>query len=182
LTVVFLDRDGVINVDRDDYVKTFDEFVFLPGALEGLAKLGRAGATTIIVSNQAGVGRGLIDPAELAKINRMMLETISAHGGEIAGVYYCPHRRDEGCDCRKPETGLLRKAEEELGIESAGAWFIGDAQSDIEAGRRAGCRTILVLTGKASAEDAQSWEHRPDFIVRDLPAAADLILGRATQG
>lgn len=176
MPVVFLDRDGVINVNRDDYVKTADEFVFLPGALEGLAKLKEAGITTVVISNQAGVGRGLIDPAELERINQKMLQTVAEHGGEISGSYYCTHRKDEGCECRKPEIGLLRKASAEMGFTLAGSYLVGDAQSDIEAGHRAGCRTVLVLTGKSSPEDAETWDCKPEHIAPDLPTAVDWIL------
>jgi len=176
LTVVLLDRDGVINRNRDDYVKTVDEFVFLPGALEGLAKLKEAGITAVVISNQAGVGRGLIEPSVLERISREMLRAVAEHGGEIAGLYYCTHRKDEGCRCRKPEIGLLRKASEDLGFDLADAFLIGDAWSDIEAGHRAGCRTILTLTGKASAEDIETWGGKPEHVAVDLPSAVDWIL------
>jgi len=176
LTVVFLDRDGVINENRDDYVRTVDEFAFLPGVLEGLAKLKEAGITAIVVSNQAGVGRGLIDPAELERIDQRMLRTVAEHGGEISALYYCMHRRDEGCACRKPQDGLFRRASAELGFDLADAYAIGDAQSDIEAGHRAGCRTILVLTGKSSSGDVESWSCKPEHIARGLSSAVDWIL------
>lgn len=182
MTVVILDRDGVINENRDDYVRTADEFVFLDGALEGLAKLRKAGATTVVVSNQAGVGRGLIDPAELERINRKMLLEVAEHGGKISGLYYCVHRREEHCDCRKPETGLLRRASGELGFDLTDSYLVGDAGSDIEAGRRAGCRTVLVLTGKASAEEAAAWSEKPEHIAPDLPAAVDWILSASRAG
>jgi len=176
LTVVFLDRDGVINKNRDEYIRTADEFVFLPGALEGLARLKQAGFTTIVISNQAGVGRGLISPDELERINRKMLRGISEHDGEVAGLYYCTHRKDEGCDCRKPETGLFRRASRELGVSLRGSYFVGDAQSDLEAGTSAGCKTVLVLTGKSSMGEIESWERKPDCVAADLPAAVDWIL------
>lgn len=176
MTVVFVDRDGVINVNRDDYVKNVDEFVFLPGALEGLARLKAAGITTIVVSNQAGVGRGLISPSELEQIDRRMFQTVTEHGGEIAGSYYCVHKRDEGCDCRKPEIGLFRRASRDLGFDLSEAFFVGDACSDVEAGHKAGCTTVLVLTGKSSAEDATRWNCKPDHIAQDLPGAVEWIL------
>lgn len=176
MTVVFLDRDGIINVNRDDYVKTVDEFVFLPGVLEGLAKLKEAGITTVVISNQAGVGRGLIDPAELERINQTMLRAAAEHGGEISGLYYCTHRKEENCECRKPEVGLFRKASAEMGFSLAGSYFVGDARSDIEAGHRAGCRTVLVLTGKSSAGDAETWSCKPEHVATDLPSAVDWIL------
>lgn len=176
MTVVFLDRDGVINRNKEDYVRTCDEFVFLPGALEGLTKLKAAHVTTVVVSNQAGIGRGLIDPAELERITRKMTEGVTECGGEITGFYHCPHRKDEGCGCRKPETGMFVRAGEELGFDPTDAFFIGDAKSDIEAGHKLGCKTILVLTGKTAIEDVSEWEHRPTHIANDLPSAVDWIL------
>jgi len=178
LIVVFLDRDGVINENRDDYVKTIDEFSFLPGVLEGLAKLKSADITTIVVSNQAGVGRGIIDPAELERIDRSMVQTISEHGGEISAIYYCTHRKDEGCDCRKPNPGLLIRASRELGFDLKQSFFVGDAQSDIEAGYRAGCRTVLVLTGRTSLSEVNDWSVKPDYIAADLLTAVDWILSQ----
>jgi len=177
---VFMDRDGVINRNRDDYVKSVDEFEFLPGALEGLARLRQAGVKVVVVSNQAGVGRGLIPRDELERITAAMLSGVERHGGEITGVYYCVHRKDEGCGCRKPEPGLLLKARGELGLDTACSYFIGDAESDICAGNRAGCRTILVLTGKSSARDVDHWEVRPDHVAPDLPSAVEWVLGNMT--
>lgn len=178
MTVVFMDRDGVINVNRDSYVRTVDEFVFLPGALEGLARLREAGIPVVVVSNQAGVGRGLIDPAELACISDTMCQAVAEHGGEVSGLYYCVHRKDEGCDCRKPGIGLLRQASADMGFSCGDAYFIGDAESDIQAGRTAGCKTIFVLTGRTPACEMENWKCRPDFVAEDLPMAVDYILSR----
>lgn len=175
--VVFLDRDGVINRNRDgDYVRTPDDFEFLPGALEAVAALNRAGWTVVIVSNQAGVGSGLVSPENLERINDKMLSAISEAGGEIASVRYCTHRKDEGCDCRKPGTGLFTQACRELGLPLDGSYFVGDAESDLLAGRRAGCATVIVLTGRASASDVESWASKPDFVANDLPSAVEWIL------
>ena len=171
-----MDRDGVINENRDEYVRSVDEFVFLPGALESLARLRQAGIPVVVISNQAGVGRGLLDPEELRRINDKMCLGISEHGGEIRGVYYCVHRKDEGCDCRKPEIGLFRRACDEIGLSLEDSFLIGDGESDIEAGRKAGCRTILVLSGRSSADEVESWRWKPDRIASDLPAAVDYIL------
>lgn len=178
MIVVFLDRDGVINKNRDDYVKTVEEFVVLPGALEGLAKLREAGITTVVVSNQAGIGRGLIDPSELERINQTMRRAAAEGGGEISAVYFCPHNRDAGCDCRKPEIGLFVRASRDMGFALTDSYFVGDAKSDIEAGRRAGCTTVLVLTGKSTAADVAEWDHKPEHIADDLPSAVDWILNR----
>lgn len=175
--MVFLDRDGVINRNLDgDYVRFADQFEFLPGALEGLARLKQAGCTVAIVSNQAGVGAGLVSPEALEQINERMLREIEDHGGEVAAVCYCTHRKDEGCSCRKPGTGLFTQAAGDLGVSLEGAYFVGDAETDMLAGTRAGCTTVLVLTGRAALCDAESWECGPAFIARDLPSAVEWIL------
>ncbi len=176
MTVVFMDRDGVINANRSDYVKSVDEFVVLPGALEGLARLRTAGVKVVVVSNQAAVGKGLLDAAELERISEKMRQTVSEGGGEIAGVYYCIHRKDESCDCRKPGTGMLCKASEEMGFPLEGSYFIGDAESDIIAGSKVGCTTIFVLTGRTPLEDMAHWKVKPNFVAPNLPAAVDFIL------
>lgn len=176
-TVVFLDRDGVINRNRDgDYVRTPEDFEFLPGALEGLARLKGAGCAVVVVSNQAGVGSGLVSLDELDRIDEKMLAGIEEHGGEVAEICYCTHRKDEGCLCRKPRTGLFDKAALDLGISLQGSFFVGDALSDMQAGFSAGCRTVLVLTGRTSASEVDSWERRPDHVAADLPSAVDWIL------
>ena len=129
-----------------------------------------------IVSNQAGVGSGLVSPGDLERINEKMLRAISEAGGQVASVRYCIHRKDEGCDCRKPGTGLFTQTAAELGIPLEGSYFVGDAESDVLAGRRAGCVTVIVLTGRASADELESWEHKPDFVAADLPEAVEWIL------
>jgi D-glycero-D-manno-heptose 1,7-bisphosphate phosphatase len=176
-TVVFLDRDGVINRNLDgDYVKSIEEFEFLPGALEGLARLKRAGCTAVIISNQQGVGKGLMSAQDLDLIDEAMLRSISEHGGEIAAVRYCIHRKEENCSCRKPQTGLFTSAAQELGISLDGAYFVGDSLADLQAGVNAGCRTVIVLTGRTSAAEIETWERKPDRVAEDLPAAVEWIL------
>lgn len=176
-TVVFVDRDGVINRNLvGDYVRTADQFEFLPGAIEGLARLKSAGCTVIILSNQAGVGKGLMSSADLERINDEMLRAISEHGGEVSAVYYCTHRKDEGCACRKPQAGLFARAAQDLGISLEGSYLIGDALSDLQAGVNAGCRTVIVLTGRASASEIESWERKPDHVADDLPSAVGWIV------
>ena len=142
--LVLLDRDGVINRDSTEYIKSVREWVPLPGSLEAIASLRRAGFLIAVVSNQSGVGRGLFSEQRLTEINEAMLRAVAKAGGGIDGVYYCPHRPDDGCNCRKPKPGLLLRAAEELGAEIEATPFIGDKLSDIEAARAAGARPILV--------------------------------------
>jgi D-glycero-D-manno-heptose 1,7-bisphosphate phosphatase len=132
----------------------------------------------VVISNQAGVGRGLIDEDDLQRIDQAVRGAVAAHGGEIAASYYCLHRKDEGCDCRKPQPGLLLLASREWDADPKASYFIGDSKTDVQAGRNAGCTTVLVLTGLASREDVDSWDCRPEHISDDLPAAVEWILGR----
>lgn len=151
--LVVVDRDGVINEDSEDFIKSVAEWRPLPGSLEAIAALTHAGFTIAVITNQSGIGRGLLDEATLAAIHAHMLEAVRAAGGELAGVYHCPHRPDAGCDCRKPRPGLFRALERELGIPARGAPYIGDRMSDVEAARAAGARPILVRTGVGAATE-----------------------------
>ncbi len=181
MKVVFLDRDGVINEDpggwtKYEYVTKWNEFRFLPGALEALRTLKEHGYKVFVVSNQAGVGKGYFRKEELEAVDRKMIEEVRRSGGDIEASYYCIHREEEGCACRKPKTGLFDKARGEYDIDAEGAYFVGDTKRDIAAGERAGLKTILVLSGKASAEEVTAWGARPHYIARDLRDAVDRIL------
>ena len=145
--LIILDRDGVINHDSDDYIKSPDEWRPIHGSLEAIAALHRAGFSVVVVSNQSGVGRGLYSEATLAEIHEKMLAAVEAAGGKLAGIYYCPHPPEAGCDCRKPLPGMLTRLEEELGLTPLGAPLIGDKESDLELARRVGARPILVRSG-----------------------------------
>jgi len=145
---IFLDRDGVINVNRVDHVKSWKEFEFLPGALESIRRLTQTGLPIFVVTNQAVVNRKLLTPEALDEIHQRMSDEISKAGGHITKVYYCPHDNHEKCTCRKPEPGMLKQAEREYGIDLTESFLIGDAWSDVEAGLAAGARSILVMTGR----------------------------------
>lgn len=169
--LVVLDRDGVINEDSDDYIKSVAEWIPLPGSLEAIAALTRAGFEIAIVTNQSGVGRGLYTEKTLATIHRHMEDAIRRAGGAITGIYYCPHRPDEGCDCRKPKTALLRRLERDLGCSLVGVPFIGDKHSDVAAAEAVGARPILVRTGSGAATE-QALRPRVVETFDDLGAAA----------
>lgn len=175
---VFIDRDGVICRNRRDHVKSWEEFEFLPGALKALARLARTNLRVVIVTNQAAINRGLVSARTVGRINRRMVRAIERAGGRVDGVFVCPHRPDEGCPCRKPRTGLLLQAAEQLGIELAGSYLIGDAESDIRAGRAVGCRCYLVLTGRGRRHLLRCWLHGVGGfeIVPRLDRAVDRIL------
>jgi D-glycero-D-manno-heptose 1,7-bisphosphate phosphatase len=151
---VFLDRDGTLNVKprEHEYVTSEAEFVWLPGAAEGAARLARAGYVLTVVSNQRGVARGLVQPSVLRRIEQIIQVELARHGCSIAAFRYCIHELDEACDCRKPKPGLILQVARELDLDLAGSWAIGDSQTDIQAGEAAGCRTALVAASGNGAE------------------------------
>lgn len=175
---LFLDRDGVINVPpgRKRYITRPGEFRFLPGVPAALKKLRSARRKIILVSNQAGVERGLFSQADLAEITRKMLRGIKTHGGRIDAVYYCTHAPERRCRCRKPRAGLLRKAARRFSLDLKKSVVVGDNATDIEMGQSAGCRTALVLTGMTGPKEAKKISPPPDFIARDLRGAVNWVL------
>ncbi len=145
---LILDRDGVINEDSDDYIKSPDEWQPLPGSIEAIARLSQAGVRIVVATNQSGLGRGYFSDIDLANMHALMLALVEEAGGEIAGIFYCPHTPDQACDCRKPAIGLLRQIEAEFGLPVAGSYYVGDSGKDIDCALAAGCRPVLVTTGK----------------------------------
>jgi len=173
---VLLDRDGVINRRiASGYVTRWQEFEFLPGVLEGLRLLAEYDCKAIVVSNQACVGKGLMAAEQLAGLTRRFRDEAEARGGAIEAVYYCPHREEDGCDCRKPGAGLLRRAQREHGFDFAETFLIGDSETDFLAAREAGCRFIWLADGVRADAPAFA-EGRPPFVKRDLLEAARWIL------
>jgi D-glycero-D-manno-heptose 1,7-bisphosphate phosphatase len=148
--VVFLDRDGVINRKPadGDYVKNWSEFNFLPGAIEALTLLAQKGYDIYIITNQRGIARGFMHEHDLTAIHGKLEEELEKHGAKIKQIYYCPHGRDDGCECRKPKPGMLFRAASEHNINLTKAIFIGDNGSDLQAGSAAGCKTVLVTPEK----------------------------------
>ncbi len=178
MSTIFLDRDGVINENRADYVKSWDEFRFLPGSREAIARLTQAGHRIVVCSNQAGVAKGVISIETVEDIHARMLAEIRKAGGVIEKVYYCPHGKEESCDCRKPRPGQLLRASRELGVDLSDAVFVGDSSTDIEAGMAAGVHTILVLSGLGmeSLRTFQNQTIRPFRIAMNLKHAGEVIL------
>jgi histidinol-phosphate phosphatase family protein len=178
MKVIFLDRDGVINKYPGDklYVTSPKKFRFLPRAKEAIALLGKNGFKIFVVSNQAGVGKGTYSQKTLDAITAKMLADIEKAGGRIDQVYYCTHRKEAGCLCRKPKPGLLKQASREFKFNLKNAYFIGDTMRDIFTARAAGCRSILVLTGKEKLADQKNREAKPDLVFKDLLAAAKFII------
>ena len=146
--LVILDRDGTINQDSDDYVKSADEWLALPDALEAIARLNHAGWRVVVASNQSGLGRGLFDVAALNAMHAKMHKLLAAAGGRIDAVFYCPHSPEEICNCRKPLPGLFEQIGERYGMDLTGVHAVGDSLRDLQAGAAVGCATHLVYTGK----------------------------------
>jgi len=173
---VFLDRDGVINEDSSAFIRSVHEWKPIPGSLEAIARLSGVGFTVVVVTNQSGVARGLLDMKQLSRIHAELIHSVEAAGGSIAGIFFCPHAPEDGCDCRKPESGLIRRACLSLGLDAKGAPMVGDRLSDVEAARRAGCRPFLVQTGLLDASKSAAAELGDVTVCRDLAAAAETIL------
>lgn len=190
LKLVILDRDGTINADSDEYVKSADEWQPLPGALEAIARLTQAGWHVVVASNQSGLGRGLFDMAALNAMHAKMHKMLAAQGGRIDAVFYCPHAPEHACDCRKPQPGLLRQIGERHGVDLHGVCAVGDSARDMTAAVAAGCEPHLVLTGKAAAwrERVARGEGLPaefpasTVVHEHLPAFAAWLLAREARG
>jgi D-glycero-D-manno-heptose 1,7-bisphosphate phosphatase len=172
----FLDRDGTLNAraPEHDYVRSPEAFAWLPGAAQGAARLAAAGFRLFVVSNQRGVARRLVDVATLTAIERRIQAGLAEHGARIEAFRYCPHDLAVACDCRKPAPGLILGLAAELDLDLQRSWMIGDAPSDVAAGRAAGCATVL-LDAAPSAEAAVA---APDLVAPSLAAASELILTR----
>jgi D-glycero-D-manno-heptose 1,7-bisphosphate phosphatase len=178
---IFLDRDGVLNVNRADYVKALAEVQFIPGALAAVARATAAGWPIVVITNQSIIGRGLVTAETVAGINAHIRAAVEAAGGRLAGLYVCPHAPHETCDCRKPLPGLLHQAAAALNLDLAGSVMIGDAVSDAQAGLAAGTQAILVQTGRGAEQvgglAAAGLARVP--VLADLPAAIDWWLAHA---
>jgi len=170
--IVVLDRDGVINRDSVDFIRSAAEWEPLPGSLAAIVRLCAAGITVVVASNQSGIGRGLFSLDELAAIHARMNAEIRAAGGELAGIFFCPHRPDEGCNCRKPLPGLLRRIESELKCSLAGQPVIGDSLRDLEAAVAVNARPLLVRSGNGAGSEAEARRRWPQLSVHDDLAAA----------
>ena len=172
---VLLDRDGTINVDCD-YLCDPAALELIPGSAGAMRRLAGLGLGLIVITNQSGVGRGLILPDQLVAVHRRLGELLAAEGVRLEGIYACPHVEADGCRCRKPSIGLVEQAAAELDFDPARGFVVGDKASDIELGRRLGATTLLVRTGYG-AQTERDGRAQPDFVVDDLAQAADVIHG-----
>ena len=183
MKLVILDRDGTINEDRSDYVKTPEEWTPLPGALEAIARLNHAGWHVVVASNQSGLGRGLFDVSTLNAMHAKMHQLLATVGARVDAVFYCPHAPDDGCHCRKPEPGLFEQIGERYGIDLHGVPVVGDTARDVLAGVTTGCEPHLVLTGKGVAYRGRRLPHsfpKGTQVHEDLAAFADFLIARET--
>jgi D-glycero-D-manno-heptose 1,7-bisphosphate phosphatase len=173
--LVVLDRDGVINHDSAAYIKSPDEWLPIDGSLEAIAALNSAGFRVAVVSNQSGIGRGLLSEASLEAIHSKMIAAAATAGGEIAAIYYCPHTPEDNCDCRKPRPGLMLQVAADCDTSLVGVPFVGDKPADVELARAVGARPLLVLTGYGQDTAASLADDAPETYP-DLAAVARALI------
>lgn len=176
MALVILDRDGVINEDSDAYIKSIDEWIPIPGSLQAIARLNRAGFSVVVVTNQSGIARGLFSLDTLASIHQFMIDCVAAEGGVIDAVFFCPHGPQDHCTCRKPLPGLLHEVAKRFGVSLERVPAIGDSLRDLQAARAVGARPILVRTGKGERTIAKGTGLDGVEIYSNLAAAANALL------
>lgn len=188
MALLILDRDGVINQDSDQYIRNLAQWIPIPGSIEAIAALSNHGYSVAIATNQSGLSRGYFTLDTLEEIHAELCRLVEEAGGSIAGIFYCPHLPAEGCNCRKPGTGLLQAIELELGESASNAYFVGDSLKDLQAAQTYGCQPLLVRTGKGSNTEHQlnsgeaavaSLKDTP--IYNDLLQASQAILDSANR-
>ncbi len=172
MKLVILDRDGVINADSDQYIKSPEEWKPIPGSLEAIARLTQAGFRVVVATNQSGLGRGLFDMATLNAMHDKMHKAVNQLGGRIDAIFFCAHAQDAGCACRKPKPGMLLEIAARFDLALAGVPVVGDSLRDLQAASAAGARPVLVLTGKGERTFAAGGLPAGTEVHRDLAAAA----------
>ncbi|MHB8742917.1 MAG: D-glycero-beta-D-manno-heptose 1,7-bisphosphate 7-phosphatase [Sulfuricaulis sp.] len=176
MKLVILDRDGVINYDSDKYIKTPEEWIPIPGSLEAIARLHREGFRVVVATNQSGVGRGLFDMDMLARIHVKMLEAVRAKGGEIDAIFFCPHKPEDNCVCRKPRPGLFQEITDRLKVNLNSVYAVGDTERDVVAARLATARPVLVHTGQSKRGFKKNKAFTDIPMFEDLAAFTDALL------
>jgi D-glycero-D-manno-heptose 1,7-bisphosphate phosphatase len=187
---VFIDRDGTLS-EEVGYVNHIDRLRLIDGSASAIRRLNEAGLQTVLVTNQAGVARGYFDEQMVADVHERLRALLIEHGARLDGIYYCPHHPDVGvppyrqdCECRKPGPGMLLRAQEEMGIDLASSYIVGDSFKDLRAGAAVGAIPILVLTGYGKGQyehQSADWPFRPRFVAADLVQAVDWILQREAE-
>ena len=174
--LIILDRDGVINYEREQFIKSPDEWRPIPGSLEAIARLNHAGFRVVVATNQSGLGRRLLDTATLISIHEKLHKALSQVGGRIDAVFFCPHTADADCDCRKPKPGMLLDIGQRFGVELTGVPCIGDSLRDLQAAEACGAQPILVLTGKGEKTLREGSFPKNTVIFPDLAFAVTALL------
>lgn len=177
MRLIILDRDGVINEDSDDYIKSPEEFVPIPGSLEAIAKLTQAGWRVVVATNQSGVARGYYDLATLQRIHDKLYRLLGTHGGEIGAIFFCPHSPDDDCECRKPKPGLFHEIGNRLHVSLQDVPVVGDSLRDLQAAQAVGAKPLLVRTGKGERTLAKGEGLEGIPVFADLQAAVEELLG-----
>ena len=187
MKLIILDRDGVINHDSADYIKSADEWVPIDGSIEAIARLHKAGFTVVIATNQAGLAKGKFDLDDLEAMHEKLTQLVEDQGAELGAIFYCPHHPDDKCKCRKPMPGMVDAIEAEFNISAEGFYFVGDSLRDMQSAITKGCKPILVKTGNgektiAQLADVSLQTDAPQLspeqvqVFNDLAAAADFII------
>lgn len=179
MKLIILDRDGVINEDSDEYIKSVDEYIPIPGSIEAIARLNAAGYTVVVATNQSGIARGMFDESVLQQMHAKLARLLADVGGKVEKIYFCPHGPDDHCDCRKPKTGLFKQIFNDYPVEADTVLAIGDSLRDLQAAQQVGVKPILVKTGKGTKTQtklSQSAELSMVPVYEDLAQAVDAIL------
>jgi D-glycero-D-manno-heptose 1,7-bisphosphate phosphatase len=179
MKLVILDRDGVINYDSDQYIKSPAEWRPIPGSIEGIARLHQSGFRIAVATNQSGIGRGLFDMATLNAINDKMMEMVFRQGGRIDALFFCPHTAVEDCGCRKPRTGMLEEIAARFHTDLKGTFLVGDSLKDLQAAAAVGAQPLLVLTGKGTRTQKDGELPRKTLVFNDLADACRHIVAQA---
>ena len=188
MKVIVLDRDGVINEDSPDYVKTEDEWIAIPGSIEAIADLSKAGFKIAVATNQSGLARELFDEFALARMHQKLCSLVEEAGGQVDAIFFCPHAPDAGCSCRKPQTGMLEQIESEFACSLQGQFFVGDSLKDLQAAAAFSCVPVLVRTGNGMETEEQlalepssvCKNSSPCLVFDDLASAVNHIIANAS--
>lgn len=178
MNLIILDRDGVINEDSDNYIKSPEEFIPLPGSLEAIARLHRAGYSVVVATNQSGIARGYFDVDTLNLMHEKLSQMLATHGGQLDGIFYCPHGPDDACECRKPKPGLLLDIKARFNTVMQDVPLVGDSLRDLQAARAVGAKPILVRTGKGERTIAKGEGLDGVPVYADLAAFVDSLLAK----
>jgi len=177
LKLIILDRDGVINFDSDQFIKSPEEWKPIPGSLEAIARLNHAGYTVVVATNQSGIGRGLFEMATLTAIHEKLQKMLAQAGGRVEAFFYCPHTADLKCSCRKPEPGMLLEIADRFDADLGGVPAIGDSLRDLVSAEKVGAKPILVLTGKGQKTLENGGLPVGTQVFRDLSEAVQSLVG-----